>query len=247
MKNKKGFTLIELSVVIVIIGLIVAGIVAGQSLVKQAKIRGVLADFQKYEAAFNSFFLQYDAYPGDMKNASSYWSGVPDGNGNKLLDWQAGTAGTSSEAAIASAHLENAGLIEGNYSLTSHNTATANVAIPSGFSSSSGYVFTSATNVLVAGNETNCGLASVVIKFGNKLSSSNTHISGPVLTTAEVIGIDNKVDDGLPRLGIIAGCNGNLWWNNATGFCVNSTTSPWSYDTTDMDSVYCNLAYRIAK
>ncbi len=41
---KMGFTLIELSIVIVIIGLIVAGIIGGQSLVRQAKVRPIITN-----------------------------------------------------------------------------------------------------------------------------------------------------------------------------------------------------------
>lgn len=78
-RKTKAFTLIELSIVVVIIGLIVAGVVAGQSLVKQAKIRGVIQNWQKYTAAVTAFQLQYNTIPGDMPNASSYWSGAPNG------------------------------------------------------------------------------------------------------------------------------------------------------------------------
>ena len=72
-KKANGFTLLELSIVIVIIGLIVAGISAGQSLVRQAQIRGLTNEVAQMEVAFNSFRLQYDAIPGDMANAGDYW------------------------------------------------------------------------------------------------------------------------------------------------------------------------------
>ena len=77
-----GFTLIELSIVIVIIGLIVAGVVGGQTLVKQAKLRSIITDVQKTQTIINTFFLEYGAMPGDMPNASNYWTGAYDGDGN---------------------------------------------------------------------------------------------------------------------------------------------------------------------
>lgn len=60
---RQGFTLLELSIVIVIIGLIVAGISAGQSLVRQASLRSVISDVDKFRTAKNSFKLAYDANP----------------------------------------------------------------------------------------------------------------------------------------------------------------------------------------
>lgn len=90
--RQSGFTLLELSIVIVIIGLIVAGISAGQSLIRQAGVRGVISDFDTLTTALNTFKLQYDALPGDMDNASDYWSTdcdpTPtncDGNGNREI------------------------------------------------------------------------------------------------------------------------------------------------------------------
>jgi prepilin-type N-terminal cleavage/methylation domain-containing protein len=62
-----GFTLVELSIVIVVIGLIIGVVTAGQSLVRQAQIRSVLNDVNKYKTAWNAFKLQYDALPGDYE------------------------------------------------------------------------------------------------------------------------------------------------------------------------------------
>jgi prepilin-type N-terminal cleavage/methylation domain-containing protein len=73
-KYKAGFTLVELSIVIVIIGLIVAGVVGGQRLIKNAKVLSQVSDLKKYDVAFNAFVLQYDNVPGDLRAASSYWA-----------------------------------------------------------------------------------------------------------------------------------------------------------------------------
>jgi prepilin-type N-terminal cleavage/methylation domain-containing protein len=71
--SENGFTLIELSIVLVIIGLITGGIVGGQSLMKAAGERKFLNEMQSYESIVYIFEDQYDSLPGDMTDAESYW------------------------------------------------------------------------------------------------------------------------------------------------------------------------------
>ena len=65
-KNKKGFSLIELSIVLIIIGLLVAGVSSGTSLVESAKVRSLLNDMRNYQQAFYSFRVVKDRLPGDI-------------------------------------------------------------------------------------------------------------------------------------------------------------------------------------
>jgi prepilin-type N-terminal cleavage/methylation domain-containing protein len=83
--KSNGFTLVELSIVLVIIGLIVGGVVGGQSLIASARIGAQVQQLTKFETAYNAFKLQYDAVPGDMYNASDYWPGATNGDGNNRL------------------------------------------------------------------------------------------------------------------------------------------------------------------
>ena len=54
--NKKGFSLIELSIVLIIIGLLVAGITGGASLIKSAELRAVMTDIRNYQTAVNAYY-----------------------------------------------------------------------------------------------------------------------------------------------------------------------------------------------
>ena len=72
MQQQRGFTLIELSIVIVIIGLIAGGILVGKDMIRAAEIRAIATELQHYRAAVKTFEATYDALPGDMTNATEF-------------------------------------------------------------------------------------------------------------------------------------------------------------------------------
>src|SRR3984885_348580 len=65
-EKEKGFTLIELSIVLVIIGLIVGGVLVGQDLIRAAQVRATVTQIEKYNSAVNTFRGKYGALPGDL-------------------------------------------------------------------------------------------------------------------------------------------------------------------------------------
>ncbi len=67
--SQKGFTLVELSIVLVIIGLIIGGVLKGQELIANAQIKSVIAQAQGYRAATVAFRDKYNALPGDLVTA----------------------------------------------------------------------------------------------------------------------------------------------------------------------------------
>ncbi len=66
--NNKAFSLIELSIVLIIIGLLVAGITGGQSLIESARIRNYLTEMKQYQVAVNAFIINKGRLPGDLNN-----------------------------------------------------------------------------------------------------------------------------------------------------------------------------------
>jgi len=128
-KCGSGFTLLEMSIVIVIIALLVAGIVGGRTLIRAAELRGVISELDGYTKAVKTFQDKYLALPGDMSTAESYWgadTACPntaannvrktetcngDGNGQIAL-WNTSTDAQSQwyETFRAWQHLSNAGL-----------------------------------------------------------------------------------------------------------------------------------------
>src|SRR6266581_2299408 len=70
-----GFTLVEIAIVLVIIGLLLGGILKGQEMITQAKIKNVINDFNCLTAAMNSYQDRYRSLPGDDINAAGRWAG----------------------------------------------------------------------------------------------------------------------------------------------------------------------------
>ena len=70
---KKGFSLVELSIVIIIIGLLFVGVSAGSSLIQQAKLRTIMNEMRMIETAIKTFVVAYNDLPGDMPNAYDMW------------------------------------------------------------------------------------------------------------------------------------------------------------------------------
>jgi prepilin-type N-terminal cleavage/methylation domain-containing protein len=75
---KNGFTLIELSIVLVIIGLIIGGVTVGQDLIRSAELQSFVSNINQYKVAVNTFKLKYNALPGDINKAQSYWPSCVD-------------------------------------------------------------------------------------------------------------------------------------------------------------------------
>ena len=64
--NNKGFSLIELSIVLIIIGLLVAGITGGASLIKSAELRAVMSEVRNYQTAVNAYYTATGKLPGGL-------------------------------------------------------------------------------------------------------------------------------------------------------------------------------------
>ena len=63
--NNKGFSLIELSIVLIILGLLVAGVTGGASMIQSAKINSVIIDYNTYKTAYNSYYERYGKVPNE--------------------------------------------------------------------------------------------------------------------------------------------------------------------------------------
>jgi len=85
-RDEKGFTLVELAIVLVIIGILLGGILKGQELIKNARIKKAYSAQSELVAAIYTYVDRYDKKPGDDSRARARWRGATDGNGNGFVN-----------------------------------------------------------------------------------------------------------------------------------------------------------------
>src|SRR6202171_437047 len=122
MRKTQGFTLVEIAIVLVIIGLLLGGILKGQEMITQAKIKNSVADFSGISAAYHGYQDRYSASPGDDTNAPGRWTTPPAATksptagepGNGKLQGKYNSQTDTDETRIWWDHLRRAGFVAGS-------------------------------------------------------------------------------------------------------------------------------------
>jgi len=109
-KKKDGFTLVELAIVLVIIGIIIGAVLKGQTMIQNSKIKRLKSDIDGLVAAVFSYQDRYSYLPGDDPRASAHFAGAPNGDGNGI--WN------TTEGNNAWRHLRYAKLVPGDPTIT---------------------------------------------------------------------------------------------------------------------------------
>lgn len=203
-KKMRGFSLTEMSVVLISVAALTTMAVGGYSLVKKAEFGDIITDINKFSKATIEFENQYKALPGDTVNVTALPSGALAGDGNSIIN-------TNDEAVRFWQHLSLTGLIEGKYSGVASQRFSTGVGVPSGPVKGSGYA------VRISGSVAGVSKNALVIEFTGIDGASDTV---GILSAEDAKSIDDKIDDGLPSSGIVralgSGCA------SASAYNVNS-------------------------
>jgi prepilin-type N-terminal cleavage/methylation domain-containing protein len=253
---RSAFSLVELSIVLVILGLLVGGVLTGQNLIRASELRAVSTEFNQYQTAILAFRDKYMALPGDMSNATDFWGGMSDctngsasgtcnGNGNSMLS-KIEAASQVTETFLFWQHLALAGMIEGQYSGVSGagnvngNDGDPGINIPgsklgnAAWATNDLYDYEGSTTVY----EMNYGGS---LQIGGVDPDKDPYL--PILTPTEAWGVDKKIDDGLPAKGKVVA----RYYNNACSVADDGTSSrsnlEASYKLSD-DTLQCMLYFR---
>jgi prepilin-type N-terminal cleavage/methylation domain-containing protein len=114
MKTQQGFTLVEIAIVLVIIGLLLGGVLKGQEIITNAKVKNLENSVDGLAAAVYSYQDRYRAYPGDDARAKRFTGVTKIGDDDGVIEGKFNDAGQANESSLLWLHLRNAGLVSGD-------------------------------------------------------------------------------------------------------------------------------------
>ncbi len=230
-KKRSAFSLIELSIVLIIIGLLIAGVTGGASLIKSSELRSVITEARGWAIAVNSFYNQFDALPGDYSTALG---GSEVGDADGTIEYY--NTDTIAEGRNAWVQLKAAAILDSNVLSAATSVAslgtqvTFGTNIPASKIKSSGWDFdynaTSLQNVVVLSGTIATGTTYSLVPA----VESNSYATGAV-TPIDALSIDSKFDDGDAEEGKIRGVK-----------TACHTTSTYTTATT---TKACALSYQV--
>ncbi|MGI9335331.1 MAG: prepilin-type N-terminal cleavage/methylation domain-containing protein [Gammaproteobacteria bacterium] len=235
--NQSGFTLVEIAIVLVIIGLLLGGILKGQELINSARVRNLADTTSGVQAAYFGFVDRYRQVPGDWGSANAIvgigQAGLTGGNENGEID-HAGVGGSDpwEEPLAMWEQLSAAGFIQGAYTPSAAAPTAGDNAAPE-----------NPFNGLVL-----VGRTFDYIGTGTGAVPRRHVVIGRFVPVDIMQELDTKMDDGRPETGDLRGATaaasaapngfGNAW-SEGQAACVNVTPTPSVWNVTN-DSQDCN-------
>jgi prepilin-type N-terminal cleavage/methylation domain-containing protein len=185
MRRQHGFTLIEIAIVLVIIGLLLGGVLKGQELITSARVRNLISQQDGIKAAYFGFQDRFRSLPGDYPGAQAF-TNIPNMVANTMGGDGDGTitvTATSNEPTLAWMHMSHAGFLTGNFNMAGPAEAAGNANTPTNPYNALLQLIHDNIYGIVTGDTTPPPIRPN-LKTGNQI---------PVEIMAE---IDRKVDDG---------------------------------------------------
>ena len=231
LQKQRGFTLVEIAIVLVIIGLLLGGILKGQELITSARVRNIADQNSGVQAAYYGFIDRYRQVPGDWNNTNAAQAipGVTTGgNDSGRLDAFGGSDWT--EALALWEHMSKAGFIQGNYTggTAAPTAADTDKAPRNAFN---GFLVLYRTD-----DYDDAGTAAERLNL----------VLGAGIPVNVLRELELKVDDGLPETGVMrhaltSGATHSATAHSVAG-CVDGTTTPPIWDIAGNEQL-CNAIY----
>lgn len=249
---KNGFTLVELSIVLVIIGLAAASILIGRDLIATAALRAQISQIQKYNTAMNAFHAKYGFLPGDVTPTAAQEYGFAtrgpnpgQGDGNGLIEGMFSDAGDAynikgngmfiygGESPMVWVDLSKAGMLDGSFTtanLTTPPPAVTALEVPLYFPAAKigngnyVYAWSGGWRAVRRGGD-GYNYLSVSALVGSPASFQGLMASNVNLSVFEAYSMDSKIDDGMPQAGKVTALSAAIrYW--ACGGNWNSLYPP---------------------
>ncbi len=244
MSKQKGFSLIELAIAISVIALLIAVTFTGSELLKGSELKTITAEVEEMKGALKAFDDVYKGLPGDITNASSYWT-TANGDGDGFID-----AETTNEPFAALQQIAFAGMIKTTEPLTGtwgtgfilNLPAIAGNVIPSKSNRAGTFIYAKCCS----GTD-----YARTISFNNHISISsintNDDYRNGALTPVEAKNLDTKMDDGIPDYGFVGG-SGNYATPYSALTCYSGTGATSTYQSAnatykDLEGCQMQFAY----
>jgi prepilin-type N-terminal cleavage/methylation domain-containing protein len=220
--RQAGFTLVEIAIVLVIIGVLLVGVLQGQEMIENSKTKSIVNDMKSIQAGYNGYLDRYKVFPGDETIAAMTargWAGTVGGVANGVLAIAPGTAFTTGAAEGPGfwRALRASGLLSGDPLITAATYATS---IP---------------------RHAGGGLLAVVVGAPTIYGNPGIHVCASGLSTKQAAAMDVIIDGPLPatqignNIGNLRGISGAAnplapaaAVPAATAYSETAITNPWT-------------------
>ena len=237
--KKSGFTLVELSIVLVIIGLLIGGILVAQGLIESAKSHTYIRELEAIKFSYDEFRQRFNQKPGDFSRRVAMLGGASDGDGDGNIEWNSDEVGNFWEDLRDTTYkdIEQHYYIIGYYALRDEDQTSAN---------NSDFYYAK-TGVLY-GNPLNDGLApsNEDILALAEYQSGACNAACPSINSNTLSAVDGKIDDSLPTTGKIRGNRAYTKGAGALTTCSYTPSGTAIYKP-DEEGKNCRLIYLIER
>jgi prepilin-type N-terminal cleavage/methylation domain-containing protein len=238
--RSKGFSLVELAIALIVIGVLLGGLLKGRELIGNSQIIATVTQIKSIDAAISTFRDKYDALPGDITNPGVRLPGCAaqalcnvGGNGDRVI------VVNTDEVRYLFPHLAAAGVVS-EYSIDG-TRGIPYAGGPAFYPAKTGRngIFIAATRS--AGTAFNSCPGEAMVGIDYMKSGIYIYLGGlfcaPTLSAVEAFQIDTKMDDGVPGSGLVRAAGENAGAATACGSATDYNSNP--------DIITCHLYIRI--